>query len=96
MWHNKTAAMNRTAVLAVAALALSASSAQARTFGGFECQDDCSGHAAGYRWAEERGIDSADECPTEQDRSFREGCLAFVDDPDRGAEDDDSGEPIGK
>jgi len=27
----------------------------ARTFGGYECTVDCSGHKAGYEWAEARG-----------------------------------------
>ena len=39
------------------------SQALARTFGGYDCADDCVGHAAGYRWAEERWVESIDECP---------------------------------
>jgi hypothetical protein len=27
-----------------------------RTFGGYECTDNCSGHKAGYKWAEAKGI----------------------------------------
>lgn len=27
-----------------------------RTFGGYECTIDCSGHKAGYEWAEAKGI----------------------------------------
>jgi hypothetical protein len=37
-------------------------SAQAPTFGGYACADNCSGHAAGYRWAEQYRITDMDEC----------------------------------
>ena len=66
----------------------------ARTFGGYECTDDCVGHAAGFRWAEENEITEADECPEKSSKAFYEGCLAYVDDPERGADRDDDGEPI--
>jgi hypothetical protein len=69
--------------------------AQAAEFGGYECTDDCSGHAAGYRWAEDHNITSSDDCPLNGNaRSFYEGCLASVDDPTRGADEDDDGEQI--
>jgi hypothetical protein len=32
------------------------------TFAGYECTEDCSGHEAGYAWAEEHGISDGDEC----------------------------------
>ena len=63
----------------------------ARTFGGYECTDDCSGHAAGYRWAEEHNIDDEDLCPPGNSLSFHEGCLVYVQDPTRGADEDDDG-----
>ena len=31
------------------------SKAGAREFGGYDCSESCSGHAAGYRWAEAHG-----------------------------------------
>jgi len=31
--------------------------AQGRTFGGYKCTLDCSGHSAGYEWAERRPPD---------------------------------------
>ena len=68
--------------------------ASARTFGGYDCTDNCVGHAAGYRWAEERGIENIDECPENRSEAFYEGCLAYVDDPERGADLDDDGVPI--
>jgi hypothetical protein len=44
--------------------------ASARTFGGYDCTDDCVGHAAGYRWAEEREIEYIDECPENRSEAF--------------------------
>jgi len=68
--------------------------ASTRTFGGYDCTDDCVGHAAGYRWAEERGIENIDECPENRSEAFYEGCLTYVDDPERGADFDDDGKLI--
>jgi hypothetical protein len=68
--------------------------ASARTFGGYDCTGDCVGHAAGYRWAEERGIDDIDKCPDDRSEAFYEGCLTYVDDPERGADFDDDGRAI--
>jgi hypothetical protein len=67
--------------------------ASARTFGGYDCTHDCVVHAAGYRWAEQRGIEYIDECPENSSEAFYEGCLTYVDDPERGADVDDDGEP---
>jgi hypothetical protein len=75
-------------------LAFAPDPASARTFGGYECTDDCVGHAAGYRWAEMNAITDADDCPEQLSDEFYEGCLAYVDDPDRGADVDDDGRPI--
>ena len=66
-----------------------------KEFGGYECTDDCSGHKAGYEWAEARGVSDAAQCPLRgKALSFYEGCLAFTEDPDRGADEDDDGEDI--
>lgn len=46
-------------------------------FHGYLCTKDCSGHEAGYRWAERRGIDDEDDC-TGKSHSFIEGCIAYV------------------
>lgn len=48
-------------------------------FKGKVCKGDCSGHIAGYKWAEERGI-SKDEGCTAQSQSFNEGCMQYVSD----------------
>jgi hypothetical protein len=68
--------------------------ALARTFGGYDCTDDCVSHAAGYLWAEEREIESIDGCPENRSEAFYEGCLTYVDDPERGADFDDDGRAI--
>ncbi len=49
-------------------------------FKGYECTDDCSGHEAGYEWAEENGItqDDVDNYSGNSD-SFREGMQSYVD-----------------
>jgi hypothetical protein len=55
--------------------AVSAGVAQGQTFEGYDCIDDCSGHAAGYRWAEMNGLIDPNECPAGNSQSFYEGCL---------------------
>ena len=66
-------------------------SSENRKFGDFDCTEDCSGHAAGYRWAERHDIVDEADCPLGNSRSFHEGCLAFVRDPARGEEEDEDG-----
>ena len=67
-------------------------------FAGYDCTEDCSGHEAGYAWAEEHDISDGDECDAAGEHSnspsFAEGCHAYVDgDVDReenGNPDDDN------
>lgn len=49
-------------------------------FGGYDCTDDCSGHEAGYEWAEEHDItqDDVDNYSGNSD-SFREGMQSYID-----------------
>lgn len=47
------------------------------TFAGYECTQDCSGHLAGYNWAEEKGIADPNDCGGKS-RSFIEGCIAYA------------------
>lgn len=47
------------------------------TFMGYRCKSDCSGHRAGYAWAERNDIDDVDDC-TGRSQSFIEGCMAYV------------------
>ncbi|GEM_PF-5115479 len=49
-----------------------------RKFGSFKCMDDCSGHIAGYRWAQKNNVRHIKEC-NGKNRSFNEGCTLFVD-----------------
>ena len=48
-----------------------------KTFHGYSCTSDCSGHEAGYNWAEEHDIDDEDRCGGNS-QSFIEGCKAYV------------------
>jgi hypothetical protein len=61
-------------------------------FDGYTCTVDCSGHEAGYRWAEEHNIDDGDDCDRAGEHSnspsFAEGCHAYVD-GDAAPEDQD-------
>ena len=50
-----------------------------RSFGNYDCTEDCSGHQAGYDWAEENDIYDHDDCGGYSD-SFIEGCWQYVDD----------------
>jgi hypothetical protein len=47
-------------------------------FGPYRCQDDCSGHDAGWRWAQARMISSKEQCEGAGSISFYEGCSYFV------------------
>lgn len=57
---------------------LGSTSASADTFDGYDCTGDCSGHQAGYDWAEENEIDDSESCDTAS-QSFNEGCQSAVD-----------------
>jgi len=66
-----------------------------RTFEGYDCTSDCSGHQAGYDWAERNGISDATDCDGNS-QSFNEGCQAYVEEqqpaPDDEAPADESDE----
>lgn len=47
------------------------------TFYEFDCLSDCSGHEAGWDWANEIGIEFEYQCGGNS-RSFIEGCIAFT------------------
>jgi hypothetical protein len=48
-----------------------------KTFKSYECTEDCSGHQAGYDWAEKKGITDSDDCGGNS-QSFIEGCRAYA------------------
>jgi hypothetical protein len=64
------------------------------TFAGYECTQDCSGHEAGYAWAEEHGITDGDACDAAGEHSnspsFAEGCHAYVDGDAESEESEDT------
>lgn len=59
------------------AVAAAQGESESGTFHGFECTDDCSGHQAGFDWAETRGISDAAYCGG-YSQSFTEGCIAYA------------------
>ena len=69
--------------------------AQDRTFGGYICKHECDIHAEGYKWASARGVDDKRQCPYGISPSFQEGCIAFIQNPSRGSDEDDQGNPVG-
>jgi|SRR6185437_12899393 len=69
---------------------------QDRSFGGFDCADDCSGHAAGYQWADRHNIESDGDCPQGNSESFHEGCIAYTQDSTQDADTDDQGHEVGE
>ncbi|MGW8185000.1 MAG: hypothetical protein ACWGHO_02720 [Candidatus Moraniibacteriota bacterium] len=58
------------------------------TFNGYECTDDCSGHEAGYKWAEEQGITDSSDCDGNSN-SFIEGCESYADEQEEDSYDSD-------
>lgn len=54
---------------------------QSKSFGGYNCKGDCSGHEAGYNWASDNAYADEDDCEAmdaNDSKSFYEGCLVFV------------------
>lgn len=76
----------------IAVLALASSASVAQTFKGYDCTQDCSGHEAGYDWAERKGIASENDCGGNSN-SFIEGCRAYVEEnADSSEYEDDNSE----
>lgn len=55
----------------------SVSSESQKTYKGYECTGDCSGHKAGYDWAQRKGITDPGDCGGNSS-SFIEGCKSYV------------------
>lgn len=51
--------------------------ANSEEFHGYDCTDDCSGHEAGYDWANRHGITNPNDCGGNS-QSFIEGCEAYA------------------
>lgn len=52
-------------------------------FHGYTCTEDCSGHEAGYEWAEENDITDPDDCGGNS-QSFIEGCESYAEEYQEG------------
>lgn len=66
----------------------------AATFDGNQCLGDCSGHQAGYDWAEQNGVDDESSCTTPSE-SFNEGCQSYIEESSgaiSSSDDDDDDE----
>ena len=61
----------------------------AGSYAGEGCTVDCSGHDAGYEWAEEKSITDPDDCGGNS-WSFEEGCRAYAE-----AQSDEDGDGDG-
>jgi hypothetical protein len=61
----------------VAMLASSVPVSNSPTFYGDPCTYDCSGHDAGYEWAEDNEIEDPDDCGGNS-QSFIEGCESYA------------------
>jgi hypothetical protein len=79
--------MRTPAVLLLGTLVLS-SGAMAQTFNGYPCTQDCSGHEAGYEWAQRKGITSSTNCGGNS-QSFVEGCRAYAEEQEEYESDGD-------
>jgi hypothetical protein len=74
-------------------LAWSSAAVAQQTFGGNDCTEDCSGHKAGYDWVQQNQITDESDCSTNSP-SFNEGCRTYLEDPNRGSDEDDDGNEI--
>lgn len=63
----------------------------AETFDGYPCQGDCSGHQAGFDWADQNQITDDSSCSTPSD-CFNEGCASYVEGNSGVTEVDDDGD----
>lgn len=70
---------------------LAAPAAIAESFRGYPCTVDCSGHEAGYEWAERNDITDPDDCGGNSN-SFIEGCQSRAEE----LQDEDEAETSGE
>jgi hypothetical protein len=87
--------LNAFILITVGCIGLSAETSKAQQyFNGYVCTDDCSGHEAGYNWAEENGIADPSECGGNS-QSFIEGCEAFAsENDDLGSDEENPGAEV--
>lgn len=65
------------AIIGVSASLASVQTLRAEDFHGYDCTEDCSGHQAGYDWAEQNNVGNASDCGGNS-QSFTEGCEAYA------------------
>ena len=70
---------------------LGSTAATAATFDGYQCKGDCSGHQAGYDWAEQNDIDDESSCSTPS-ASFNQGCESYVEENTASVSDNEEDE----
>jgi hypothetical protein len=58
-------------------------------FNGYPCTQDCSGHEAGYEWAQQNGITNPGDC-NGNSQSFNEGCESYTEENQITPDEDDS------
>ena len=73
------------------ALALGITTVNAATFDGYTCLGDCSGHQAGYDWAEQNDVDDESSCSTPS-ASFNQGCESYIEENAASVSEDDEAE----
>lgn len=64
-------------LMIAAAVLLTTLPASAESFKGYPCKNDCSGHKAGYAWAQQKNVTDPSDCGGNSN-SFMEGCRAAV------------------
>jgi hypothetical protein len=63
--------------LGIVIMFLVVSSLSGDYYKGYDCIGDCSGHEAGYQWAEDNDINNPDDCGGNSN-SFIEGCESYA------------------
>ena len=75
--------------LVLATLAFPSAALAEQYFRDHPCTEDCSGHEAGYDWADRKGIEDPDDCGGNSN-SFVEGCRAWAEEQAEEQGEDDA------
>lgn len=59
------------------------------SYEGYGCTQDCSGHDAGYQWAEDNDVTDPNDCGGKS-WSFEEGCRSFAEERQEAEAEEDS------
>ena len=84
-------ALKLIAISSLLALSALPATSASQDFYGYPCTQDCSGHEAGYAWAERKDITDPDDCGGNS-QSFIEGCRAYAEEQQDEQADDDCDE----